>query len=381
MKKNVLVVFGGYSSEHDVSIVTAVSFLKRNCRSGYNLIPVYIDRGGDWFVGDELTKFSFYRNFDIKKLTRVSLVFGERAVFKIVRGKTKKLFDVDFAVNCCHGGVGENGNLTALFESCGIPNSNGSVCGMGIAMNKKFFKYFCLAKDLPTIDFFCVDSEDWNVHRIDILRQVTNFDFPVVVKPCSQGSSVGVSFAENFEQFEQGMSLALKYDNQVVVERAIKNKREFNCCVLRGRDGVIVSEIDEPISEKVVVTFEDKYLHGRSSGKALKGVGALGADSSLNMENAKRKFPAEVDRELRKRIQEYSLELYLGLEMNGVVRIDYIFDTEKQKLYVGEVNAIPGSLGYYFFKEKDFSNNLIEGSESFWKASKVELPDGYKIFS
>ena len=380
MKENVLVIYGGCSSEHDVSIVTAVSFLKRNKDENYNFIPCYVSRTGEWFCGDELLNFSFYRKFNSRKLSRVVMMWNDKNLYKLTRGKIKKFLAVDFVANCCHGGDGENGNLGALFVSAGVPLTNGSSCGMGIAMNKKLFKYYSLARDIPTIDFFCVEKSDWLVNRIDILRQLTNFDFPVVVKPCSQGSSVGVAFAENYEQFEKAIRFAFLYDTQVVVERAIKNKREFNCCVMRTRSGVVASEIDEPITDKVVVSFEDKYLEGRSSGKSLKGASVVGA-MNLNMENAKRKFPAELPKELKKKIQKYSTELFLGLEMNGVVRVDFIFDKDDKKLYVGEVNSIPGSLGYYFFSENDFVSNLIEGAKQYWKEQNIQLPEGYKIFN
>ena len=373
--KNIFIVYGGNSAEHDVSVVTALSTYKRYNSKNFELQLLYIARDGNWYVGDSLDKFSFYKAVDVKKLKRVTLTMGGAGELFWVKGKKlKPLTKIDFVINCCHGGEGENGNLVALFEINKIACTSGSALSLGACMDKYFTKQVLLANGYPVLDFFKLNKEEFLPDADTLLRQMQTFGFPVVVKPVRQGSSIGVSLARDYDELKRALDLAFKFDTDAIVERAVMKKREFNVAVMCTANGLIVSEVDEPITEKTVITFEDKYLAGRESGKKLKG-----SASTLGMEFGERKAP-QISKKLRETMKKMALELFADLNLCGVVRFDFLYDTETHKLFLGEMNAVPGSLGYYFFDEKTFLQDLIVGAENYW-AKKFELKiEHYGIF-
>ena len=227
-------------------------------------------------------------------------------------------------------------------------------------MDKYLTKNFALSLDVPVVDFFSFSYTEWVNTRERVLQQLMQFDFPVVVKPVSQGSSIGVSLATTMDEFNKCVNLAFKFDQSVMVERAILNKREFNCCVVRSPEGKMLAKVDEPVSDNVIISFSDKYLGGQTSKKGCKTSGKLGMQ--MQAREAKDKITAKQKAMLVK----HSRLLYDCLDMNGVVRFDYIMDTVKDKFYLGEINAVPGSLGYYFFDDLNLLKVIYDASKSYW---------------
>lgn len=367
MNKNMIIVYGGSSTEHDVSIITALQIYKKYSIEKVNVYLVYIDRENNWYIGEALQSFQFYKKADYSKLKKVKLEVGSSVLYQ-EKGfsKTKKLFNVDFALNCCHGGFGEGGDLTSLFEMCMIPTSTGDSTSLKICMDKYMTKLISMTLDIPTVDFFVVDNLEWQNIRSKILEQIDQFGYPVIVKPSRQGSSVGVCIANSNNEFEKAINLALEFDDRVIVERAITDKREFNCCVIKRNEKIIASSIEEPIGKGVVISFSDKYLGGSDSGAIKGGVKSAGF-RGVGMDGAERKLPAEIPAKLKNEIIKYAKQMYTAVNMCGVVRIDFIYDNEAKKLYLGEVNSIPGSLGYYFWGGLNVLEILYESGRSYWK--------------
>lgn len=368
MNKNMIIVYGGSSTEHDVSIITALQIYKKYAIDKVNVHLVYIDRENNWFIGEALQSFHFYKKTDCSKLKKVKLELGSSVLYQ-ERGfsKTKKLFNVDFALNCCHGGFGEGGDLVSLFEMCKIPTSTGDSTSLKICMDKYTTKLMSMSLDIPTVDFFVVDNLEWQNIRNKILEQMEQFGYPVIVKPSRQGSSVGVCIANSCLELEKAINLAFAFDDRVIIERAITDKREFNCCVIRRNEKVIASNIEEPIGKGVVISFRDKYLGGSESG-AIKGGAKCSGFRGVGMDGAERKLPADIPVKLKNEIIKYSKQMYNAVNMCGVVRIDFIYDNETKKLYLGEVNSIPGSLGYYFWGDLNVLEVLYDSGRSYWKS-------------
>ena len=290
-------------------------------------------------------------------------------------GENKKLFArsllglkeclvIDAAVFACHGASGENGQLVSLFKLMDIPVSVGDVDGLGVCMNKFLFKQVMKGLKIPVVKGFKIAKSDYDNeekrHNVELkLRLLT---FPVVIKANSGGSSIGVFVAKNKEEFDYCLSDAFEFDDVVLVERFVKNAREFNVAVLGNGERFCVSEIDEPLKNEELLTFADKYLSG-----------AKGKDCSKlkigSMEGLKKRFPAEVDQGIVDRIKDYAAKIFKSLGLFGVVRIDFLFCEKSNKLYACEVNAIPGSLAYYFFCQgqvliNEFIERLIDVAET-----------------
>ena len=366
MNKNLIICYGGKSTEKDVSIITALQIYKRFKAKNYDIKLVYIDPIGDWYIGEKLAEFKNYAGtINCSKLQKVGLKPNDNYLYKIKNNKFKPLFKIDFALNCCHGGDGESGKLTALFQMCGIATSTGSCASMEIMMDKFLTKQLLIANELPTVDFFAIEKKDWLHNRDKVITQLTQFGLPVVCKPCSQGSSVGVCLIEWFADFETAVNLCFDFGQRVIVERAIVNKREFNVAVKTQNGEIVTSLIEEPIAKSTVISFEDKYLSGSTK---IKGVSKLGKFSVAGgMETSERKFPADINKKLERKITYIAKSFYKLINANSVVRIDFLYDKDSGALYFGEANAIPGSLGYYFFDREDFLENIITESVEYWR--------------
>ena len=382
MDKNILIIYGGNSTEHDVSIITALQIFKKYKIEKSKVWLVYIDRQNDWYIGESLSSFTFYRKPDFSRLKKVRLLAGlSDLYFEKKNGKLKNLFPVDFVVNCCHGDVGESGDVTSLLEMCKIPTSTGDSASLKLAMDKYFTKLISLAQDIPTVDFFVFTRNEWITHRGKIVEQAQQFGFPVVVKPSRQGSSVGVSLVSSMQEFEHGVNLAFEFDDRIIIERAITSKREFNCCLIKKDGRVLASSIEEPMANGVIISFKDKYMGGKNS-KTLKNGCEISRLTGSLMEGAERKIPASIPAKLKNEIIRHSKAIYSTLDMCGIVRVDFIYDNDAERLYLGEVNSIPGSLGFYFWGELNILDIIYQSGKKYWteKFTRAKSTPQARIF-
>ena len=360
-REKVLICYGGLTTEHDISIITAITIYEKYRLENCDVKLLYKSRDGKWFIGDGLEKFSAYKNFNPKKYEEVCFMYGEQGLYKCKKNKLTKLFDVGFVVNCFHGGAGEDGRFAGFLEECKIPSSSSNYKALGVSMDKYLTKLSAIALDVQVLDFFVFSHSEWLNGQDRVIQQLIQFDFPVVVKPSCQGSSIGVSLVKSIEEFKQAVSVGFKFDSSLIVERAVINKREFNCCVIKTIEGKLVARLDEPITKKVIISFSDKYLNGtKGKGKLKTSSGSLGMQNQLKLKNV------NLSTKLRAEILKASKTIYQNLDMNGVVRFDYLFDTKKEKVYLGEINAIPGSLGYYFYEDENLLKLLYNSGKVYW---------------
>ncbi len=355
--KNILIVFGGMSYEHDISVVTAFQIMKKARLENVNLVLFYVSRENKFFICNKknvkISDFSS-KNFKgkNKNFKEVSFVSGEKKkIFMRTRFGLKEYIHADAAIFCSHGGDGENGRLVSYFELNGVPCSAGTSDALAVCMDKTLFKNTMKGLKVPVVAGFAVDKNDYLKNKNCFENYLKFYKFPLIVKVNSGGSSIGVFVAENMAELDEKLLQAFELDDRVVVEKFIRNAREFNVAVIGDKENYEVSEIDEPIKDEELLSFADKYL--KSDSKCGKG-GKSGMDTS------KRKFPADIDDGLKIKMQTIAGQIFAGLGLRGVVRIDFLYDAANDKVYVCEVNAIPGSLAYYFFKKnKIVTNDLI----------------------
>ena len=357
--KNVLLVFGGVSYEHDISIVTAFQILKKTRLKDVKLNLFYVSRDGKYYLCDDrkigILDFSKDRfSAKHKGLKEVVFVSGENnKIFVKTRFGLKEYMSAEVAIFACHGGAGENGKLVTIFENIGISCSAGKSESLAISMDKFLFKSFAKGVRIPVVPGFKVSKIDLEINREILSRKLSRVGFPVVIKINSGGSSIGLFVSKCEEEFYENLKEAFEFNDDVIVERFIEGAREFNVAILGDSESYEISEIDEPLKNNEVLTFADKYLSNDSGGgkKCSKG----------SMVNQVRKSPDDLSESFVEKIKHIAEKLFLKLGLYGIVRIDFLYDEKKSKIYVCELNAIPGSLAYYFFK-KNFivTNDLIE---------------------
>ena len=360
--KNLGVIFGGVTCEHDVSIVTGLQLIENVNKSKYNIIPIYIHSNGDWYTGDKLLDASIYKNFDshigeVKEAiippNKKGLVVSEKGLFS-----KEKFIPLDVVIPSMHGMNGEDGTLQGLLELANIPYSSSSVLGASVGMDKIIMKKVFESYDLPVLPYTYFIRDEWEKNREDVLKNIEkNLSYPMIVKPSNLGSSIGISKAKDREGLIHAIEVAVSYDSRIVVEKAINNLKEINCSALGYKDDVQTSCCEEPVSWQDFLTFEDKYLRGGKSGKSGGAKTAPAKIANLNlgskqggMESMDRRIPAPIPDEQTNAIKEYTAKTFKALNSKGVVRIDFMIDEDDNKIYINEINTIPGSFAFYLWK-------------------------------
>ena len=347
MKKQIGVIFGSRSCEREVSIISAVQMMRYINREKYDVIPVYIDEKGQWYTGEKLMDINSFKPFNPEKggFLKVfpDLTSGSGALLTIK--KSNGLFSreqieiaarIDVYLLVMHGLNGEDGTLQGLLELANIPYSSTGVSGSAIGMDKIMMKQFFLGAGLPTLpgEWFTrrefEDNQENVIHKIEM-----SLGYPVFVKPAKLGSSIGVSRADNKTELKEGLELAFEYDRRVLVEKGLDKPIELNCSVL-GYDGDIeASPIEMPINHDEFLDFSDKYLNG---------------SGSKGMANLSRVLPAPIEEDMKIKIQDLSKSIFRMMDCKGVVRIDYMFDRKSEKIFITEINTIPGSMAFYLWE-------------------------------
>lgn len=363
----IAIVFGGKSVEHDVSVVTAKQ-IHNICKQNKECKLIYVDKDNQLnLYTNERFEFDDFKG-DSKFFKPIIIRNGYIYIKKLCG--YKKYCKLDCAIMCTHGGIGENGKLCAMLECSGVPVSAGDSVSLGIAMDKWLTKMFLKSNNMPYIKGFRITKSD-NKNEID--KQIKkSFGYPVIVKACSGGSSIGIKTAQNFDQLTTALDVAFEFDNSAVVEKELQNFTEFNCAVLGDSQKIELSKIDEPIKKSEILSFSDKYLGGGSKQKG-------------SMKNSKRTYP-KLEPWLENKIHNLSKQIFSALGFFGVIRIDFMYTPKDKKLYVNEINAIPGSLANYFFannkiQQELFVDRLIEISkQNFQNIQKMNKNYITKLF-
>jgi D-alanine-D-alanine ligase len=347
MKKQVGVIFGSRSCEREVSIISAVQLMRHADSEKYDIIPVYIDESGNWYTGEVLKDIGSFKPFnpDKKGITKVfpDLSAGSGALLTYVRGtglfskdRIEIAARIDVYIIVMHGLHGEDGTIQGLLELANVPYTSTGVAGSALGMDKIMMKQFFRGAGLPVLSGIGVTHSRYLSEPQSVFEEVEKeLGYPVFVKPANLGSSIGVSRADDRESLEDSLELAFEYDRRVLIEAGLDKPIELNCSVLGYDEEVEASPIEMPINQDEFLDFKDKYLASGGS----KGMASL-----------HRVLPAPIEDELRDEIQEMSRKIFRMLDCKGVVRIDYMFDPKSGKLYITEINTIPGSLAFYLWE-------------------------------
>ena len=347
MKIKLGVIYGGETVEHEVSIISALQAIQNLNKDKYDVIPIYISKDRTFYTGSILNEIDTYKDFEKnKKLVKeVTLCKkGNKFYLQTTNGMFRKdLTEVDIILPIVHGNNVEDGTLAGYLDTIGIPYVGPHVLGASLGQDKVAMKQVMKSEGIPVVDFTWFFDTEYLDNKNDILKSIKKLGYPVVVKPATLGSSVGITFVKKENDIEKAIEEAISYDNKIVVEKAVDNLIEVNASVLGNYEDQKVSPLEEVMGLDEILSYSDKYL----SNSKTKGSGSKG------MASTNRIIPARISKDLTKDIQDTSKKVFRLLNLSGVCRIDYLIDKKTNKFYVNEPNTIPGSLSFYLWKEAD----------------------------
>ena len=349
MKLRVGVIFGGESVEHEVSIISAIQAMNKMDSEKYDIIPIYITKDREWYTGEMLKEIETYSDPSlIKKYAKNVVLYAKDNRFylqnkKGLRGVVKEL---DIAFPIVHGTNVEDGVLQGYLQLVGIPFVGGAVYASAVGQDKLFMKEIFEHEKLPVCPYTWFYDTEYSEDIDTILKNIKKIGYPVIVKPATLGSSVGIKTAYNENDVKEAIDDAIRYDNKIIVEKLVENLMEVNISVLGNYENQQVSAIEQVIPTKDFLTYEDKYIGSN------KVKGKLGAKfkTSKGMVSASRIIPAKLKNGMKEEIEESAVKAFKALGSAGVVRIDFMVDEKAGKVYVNEVNNIPGSLSFYLWE-------------------------------
>lgn len=338
MKTTVGVFFGGRSTEHEISVISANQAINAFNPDKYEIVPIYISKEGRWYTGRDLLTLSNFRNLPalLGKLTEVYMkpVYGDFNLYtskKPLFGKDV-LATLDVAVPVLHGTNVEDGKFEGVLETIGIPYAGCDTLSSANGMDKITMKMILRADGIPVVDYVWMTDRQWAADRDAMIKKVEDtLGYPVIVKPSNLGSSIGIGPAHDRTQLIGRLDEAARFSTRLIVEHMVTALREINCSVLGDADEFETSVLEEPIKAEEILSYGDKYMGG-------------------GMHAAQKRIPADLPADLAAECRRLAGETFRVLGCHGVSRVDLIIDDDAKKVYVNEINTIPGSLSYYLWE-------------------------------
>jgi len=345
MKIKVGVIFGGESVEHEVSIISAIQAINKMDLEKYEIVPIYISKTGEWFTGDLLKDIETFQDINlIKRYAKNVVLYRRKDQFVLqTKGIFKRIVNqLDIAFPIVHGTNVEDGILQGYLQSIGIPYVGSNVYASVVGQDKIYMKQIFKEQNLPIPSYLWFYDVDYKEDSNKIINDVSKLGYPVIVKPATLGSSIGIHPAKNEQELIEAIEDAINYDSRILVEEMIPNLVEVNISVLGNYQHQKTSLIEEVLTGNEFLTYEDKYIGStKSKGKVR---------FSKGMASATRKIPASLSENLEKNVKDIAIKAFRALGSSGVCRIDFLVDSKKQKAYINEINSIPGSLAFYLWE-------------------------------
>jgi len=311
------VIFGGISTEHDVSIVSGMAVMKNLDKNKYEIYPIYISNQGEWF------KYK-YTEKEIKVGDRIEI----KEKIENICEYLKKL-DVVFPV--LHGLGGEDGSLQGMLELLKVPYVGSKILGSSICMDKAYAKIIFEKANIPQAEYVYIrkNKENYIYIEKDFSEEIYNIfeitkkiieklEFPMFIKPSNSGSSVGINKANNISELKEYIEYAAQFDNKILIEENI-NGREIECAVL-GNEEVEASVLGEIIAADKFYSFDAKYKNQES----------------------KTIMPADLPENLTNKVRKLAKKAYKAADCKGLSRVDFFVDDKTEKIYINEINTLPG---------------------------------------
>lgn len=356
--KTVAVIFGGKSTEHDVSIVTAISaVIKPLVASGrFRVEPVYIAKDGAWHWDAKLADIKLFTSGDIDKFLGsdkpvwLQLDGGLKLVKPGLRGKSR---NIDVVFPATHGTYGEDGSLMGLLRMSGVAYVGCGLEASVLAMNKLLAKVTASAAGVPTNRYLSFVKSDFEADANAVAAAVAKLRYPVFVKPTRLGSSIGISRVVNPSGLNNALEVAFHYDEQVVVEEEVPNLIELTLPIIGASSEPIPALLEKPLTKPgEFFDFDTKYM---DQGK--KGGGKGGKRGAQGYSEV----PAKIDKKLYDQAETIALNVYRALGCEGIARVDLLANGKTGEVFFNEVNPLPGSLYTHNWQKAGWSGvKLVE---------------------
>ncbi len=334
------IIFGGISYEHEISIVSAIA-LKSVLK--FELIYIFLDKNREFYlIPTDIIKSNLFSSGEYKKLSKLTLknsgfYESKKSFFKVNEEKVN--FDV--ALNLVHGGDGEDGKLASLFEFMDINFIGPQIEASVLSFNKHLTKLYARDIRVNTVDYQLLNIND---------KRDLDFDYPVIIKPLRLGSSIGVSVANSPSEFEYALDVAFEFDNSVLIEPFLEGVREFNLAGFRA-DNFVFSKVEEPIKAKEFLDFDKKYMDfGRTEANLSK-----------------------IDEKIELSLKEEFAKIYNTLFDGALIRCDFFY--HENRIYLNEINPIPGSMANYLFD--DFNEKIELLAKNLPKSRNIDIDYKY----
>ena len=301
IKKRVIVLFGGKSAEHEVSVQSASSVISALNTKKYDIIPIAISKAGKWLSTEK---------------SRALLPAGK---FQKPVSSSKQLSKIDVVFPVLHGPYGEDGTMQGMLEILGVPYVGAGVMASAIGMDKGVSKILFESAGLNIVPWLSFLASEWKRKKDELVGDIEKrLPYPVFIKPIDLGSSVGITKAHDRKELLKGIRLALSYGGEVIVERGV-DAHEIECSVL-GNENPKASVPGEVVASREFYSYEAKYTDEKS-------------DLII---------PAKLTKAVTAKIQSAAIIAFKAIKCSGMARVDFLIDRKTNKIYINEVNTIPG---------------------------------------
>jgi len=372
--KTIAVIFGGRSTEHDVSIITALASIIKPLEATrqYQVEAVYISKDGSWFWDNRLKEIALYQSGEIEDFMRksakvqLSIDDGLTLVKSSQFAGRKAYKKIDIVFPAMHGTHGEDGELMGLLEMANVPYVGCGVAASAIAMDKVLAKQVTTSANIPTTPWVWFTSNELARDHEQVLGKIKGLEYPLFVKPAHLGSSIGISRVTKPEELLNALEVAAHYDDKIIVEQAVKNLIEVTLPIM-GNEDPSPAMLERPtVKPEDFFDFETKYMQG---GKKGGGKGKGGAQGYSQV-------PAELPSQaMYDDAIATGLNVYKTVGCTGIARIDMLIDEKTKTVYFNEINPLPGGLYAHNWNKAgvssiDLVTKLVEYAEERWRAQQ-----------
>ena len=341
MKIKIGVIFGGNSLEHELSIITALQAMDNIDTDKYEIIPIYITKDLVWYSSGCLRYIDSFNNFNLieKYATKVNLINKKgRFVLQTTGLFKRELAEINLVIPMVHGRGTEDGAIQGYLQMIGVPYVSNNIYSSVICQDKVFTKQLLEHNDLPTIKYVWFFDNEYNKNKEELFKKIDKLDYPLIVKPATLGSSIGIKVVKRKEELDTVINEVLKYDRKIVVEEQLENFLEYNISLLKTNDKLYISAIEE-----IAINLEFRDY-----------VDKCNLDNYING-NIVRTVPANISERMSDEIISLAKKTINFLNNTGLSTIDFLYDTKKKKLYIDEINSIPTCFSHHLWEEANIS--------------------------
>lgn len=318
------VIYGGNSLEHDVSIITGLQVLNNLDIKKHKVIPLYLNRENELMSFKKLNDIETY-NKKLKNKPKFTLVTNKGVHHLMcLNRKFHKKRKIDLIFNCTHGFNVEDGTIASWLNFLNIPHTSSNLLSSSISQDKDYTKLIMRSINVDVLNWITIKEDEKN----NISDLIKDINYPVIIKPSHLGSSIGIFIAYNKDELTDNIKQAFKYDNKVIIEQLLNNFKEYAISVYKRKNKLYCSKIEIINCNNEIFDFDEKYINHHK----------LIEHTFLE------------DSKLIDKIQEIAYRAYNKLEMNGIVRFDFLQD--ENNIYLNEINTIPGGLSNYLYKDQ-----------------------------